>query len=476
MSKATVSCPKCRAQMNIPRMSQLRFHCESCGLLIEAQHGEIVTDRMGKRIASASVVTNPQPKNTGYTPPPLHESPPLAGPNWGRIIGVAAAVILFVGGFFYWFSQMEKNAYEACSEKPSISSINNFLRQYPDGDYRNQAVYLKDSILYQNALTDFDNTTKNFPVCECGKLARLNEQKSSYKPEQVTLTYEKCLLQRASTANTFKDLEVYKNTFSGGQYLDSVAVLENNLWSNLNAQYANRTKTQDVSTKAKRFVKELLAYGQKTQKTNINIRFESVLDLQDWKDYPQESRDLADMLTGYSNKEGGTNYPLPSESPPPSIRNGFSASDNTRMQSKIVDALQLRLDSVFMPNPFIINLSSDSGSFNDAPNITVDYKIETLAGDYTALKFPNLYVHTEETTYGNKGTGNYAFKGYILATGVKWDMQFKIPDNEIDYNLKTDSRPNSSFSGLRNMSRVYQLMMQSTFENYALTLANGIGL
>jgi len=110
----------------------------------------------------------------------------------------------------------------------------------------------------------------------------------------------------------------------------------------------------------------------------------------------------------------------------------------------------------------------------DKPTMYLDYNVSTLSEKFEGGTYPSIYVHTEGDG-SNNSRGGY-FKGYILATGIEWDFTFSIPNHNNEIKIKTESRPNSSFSGLRNQGDAYYVMMQSAFENYAAKIADDFGL
>ncbi|MEL7220062.1 MAG: hypothetical protein AAGJ93_02015 [Bacteroidota bacterium] len=235
--------------------------------------------------------------------------------------------------------------------------------------------------------------------------------------------------------------------------------------------------------------------------------------LKDWEDYPEESHQFLDMMSAFNETEAFAQYPKPSDAPPPSIRNYFK-SNNDDLQQIIVNALQSRLDSVFLPNPFQLERMGVSGQTGKAPIIQIDYKIETLADEAGELSIPTLYVQQRSVGFENasneseqelrsliarsqkgedvtaelqalqqkimveemENNPNGLFQGYLLATSINWEMQFKIPEIASVYAFQTVSQPNNSFSNIQSNNDAYRRMMESTFVNYAMQLAEGFGI
>jgi len=469
-----LSCPTCKMQMRIPADKHIKFKCNGCNTLIEANRGRIVSFLDVNGVGN----NNPPPNFDHFNRPRPNPTTANSGSGMSMVTKrvLAGIGVLFLLLFIYMGMQKEKWAFERAAEKPKISKLDRFLKKYREGEYHDKALFLRDSLVFHEAYSDFERTNSQ-QLCNCDKLGKLTQRNIVYRKGEVNGFYEDCLLKRATQANTFVDLQTYKDKFPEGKYLDKIAEMDKALWSKLSNQYENRIKEKSISPEASGFIKELLTYGQQTRQNKIQIAFTSKTALQDWKDYSQEVRDLTDTLSLLGNAMSQTNYPLPSKSPPPSIKSSISQKNSTYWQQRVVSALQVRLDTVLSPNPFKVIMNSDNKKQATIPNITVDYEVTTLTDEMGDMKFPSLYVHTETRGYGGGLSGkNGRFIGYLLATGIQWNMRFDLPDSKTTFSMDTYSRPNSQFSGTRGNTDAYSKMLQSAFENYAVSLAEGVGL
>jgi hypothetical protein len=426
--------------------------------------------------------------------------------------GVAVAAVLIVGLFAYQISQIEHRYYADIQKTKDASKIKRYLRGYPEGVYRAAVTRLQDSLDFEKVYQEQQGSC-DFSSCDCSGLGQLVQKNLSYEPQLISAAYEDCLLRNANYRNNFPALTAYREAFPQGRYLDTVNAISDQLWAQLRHQYLQRISTQQVSAKARQFFQQLLDFGQSTGQLAIRVNFGYELALKDWEDYHADTYSYLDMLTEMKNAEQNANFPKPSSVPPPSIRNYFRSSNND-LQQMIVNALQSRLDSVFTPNPFQLKRIDAEASTGKAPTIQIDYKIETLAETLGNLRIPTLYVQQRSVGFENasnetelelrrliarskKGEDVTAelqalqkkiieeeiassphglFQGYLLATSIDWDMQFSIPDSETKFAFQTISKPNSSFSNIQSNQDAYRRMMESTFVNYAVQLAEGFGI
>lgn len=511
-----IACPNCQKKMRVPANKRIYFNCVSCGTLIHLNNGVITATR-------EQIELNPKASNTGrqrassrsgfqQTNTRTRSSSWSAVPKPAKWI-IAAAAVVMIGLFAYKISQVEHRYYEDIVATKDENKIARYLRGYPNGIYKAEVTLLKDSLEFIQVLQEQQQSC-NLYSCNCSGLEELTQKNLSYNPQLISAAYEDCLMRNADYQNSFKALNNYRMAFPQGRYLDTINAIGHQLWTQLHQQYTQRINTQRVAPKAKRFFRQLLDFGQASGQPAIRVNFGYELALKDWDDYPTESHQLLDMMAAFNETEAFSKYPKPSDAPPPSIRNYFKSS-NDDLQQIIVNALQSRLDSVFVPNPFQLERMGENGNnTGQAPTILIDYKIETLADDMAELSVPTLYVQQRSVGFENasneseqelrrliarskkgedvtaalqalqqkimaeemENNPNGLFQGYLLATSIDWDMQFKIPDIATDFAFKTVSQPNSSFSNIQSNEDAYQRMMESTFVNYAVQLAEGFGI
>lgn len=513
--KAIIDCPTCRKQLRIPSDKRIRFNCTSCGTLIHADLGKITSSR--KRI-----ILDDKGRQAGAGRQRNYQGRPDSGtskkrkasklPQWVKW-AVAGVFALLIGASAYKYSQREYYHFASIQETQSLEDMRYYLLFYPQGEYRKDVLHLRDSIQFTRAYNESQANCSPDAGCVCSPMGELLAEGVSYKTEWASSKYEECLLQNASLRNSFREVEIYREAFPTGKYLDSISVLEDRLWLSLRQQYDERSRKLGTPAKARDFVNQLLSLGQTSTKHEIRVNFAYEMSLRDWEDYPEAAHDILDTFNIVNNLLGeGPSYPNPSTQPPPSIRD-YLRSSNSGLQNIIVNALQSRLDSVFSPNPFrLVEMKAGSGD-TTGPSILIDYKIETLSTDYGQVEAPELYVH--QRSVGLEEASNEAelelqrlilrskkgedvtaelqalqkrieaeeraksphglFLGYLLATSIDWQMEFQLPNSDETYEFASTSQPNSSFSNIQNNRDAYRRMMESTFVNYAVQLAEGFG-
>lgn len=513
-----ISCPTCQKKLRAPANKRIYFNCVNCGTLIHLANGAIVSSRerielkeeergnQGRRSTHQGTYRQASRANTGSQPSFWASIPSQA--KWS----VAAAAILFFSVLAYQLSQVEHRYFADIMETEDAGKIKRYLNGYSDGLYRAQVTRLRDSLTFVKAYFDQQKSC-NLESCDCSQLAALTKQNLSYDSLIISAAYEDCLLRNVGYHNSFIALNTYREAFPQGRYMDSVNMISNQLWQGLRQQYTHRISSQQVTAKARQFFQQLLNFGQASGHSAIRVNFGYELALKDWEDYPQETYQFLDMMTEMSNTEQQAKYPKPSAAPPPSIRNYFRTSNND-LQQIIVNALQNRLDSVFVPNPFQLQHIDAADNAGKAPTILIDYKIETLADQMGDFSIPTLYI--QQRSIGLENASNESemelrrliarskqgedvtaalqalqkkieaeeleknpygqFQGYLLATSIDWQMEFNIPDSTTSFAFQTISRPNSSFSNIQSNQDAYRRMMESTFVNYAVQLAEGFGI
>ncbi len=473
MSTSIISCPNCATKMRVPADRHIRFNCTGCPQIIEVNNGRVITPR-----ATANNTRTTQQRK--YDPEAQRKKDDQAMLVKRIMAGLA---VLLVGFITYNLMTKETRAYEELAANPTTTMANRYLRDYPNGEYRAFATRVTDSIAYTHAVERRVSSKASTGFSSCLQLQKAKTQLKENFIEENSAALENCLWDNVSEYKDFASLEAYKENFPTGKYSGEVAAAEAEVWSNLRDSYAARVKDKEVSKAARLYMNALLDYAEKTGERTVNIAFNSETNLKDWSDYTEEERSVVDMMIEFSNASGENKYPLPSKSKPPSIKQGFQASDAYGRQG-IVKAFQVRLDSVFLPGTFeVVNLINvgDAENMKERPLISVDYKIETLAEKYESGEFPTLYVHTE--TNGQYSNQEGRFIGYLLATGIDWNVNFTLPQRNERFKMNTYSRPNNSFSnigggfGSRNVKNdAYRKMLTSAFQNYATMVASEIGL
>jgi len=445
--------------MRIPNNKHIKFRCSSCKTELEAKNGNIIN----------ASTQNEKSEEVNYGM--------VFYPNKMRLMVTIVSVIaiFLISYVFYDSYNRERWSYEHIEEKPYTSLINKHLLRFENGEYTDILTLMRDSIYYNETMDDYNSSM--FKVgYDCGEFKRTYEKMESYKIQELKNEYERCMFNKVVNAKEFEPIVNYKSEFPDSKYLDSIETIENGIWAALETKYKERSREKNISKNKSQFLLKLLNNARDQDDYTISVIMESDWDLKDWFDYTEAERGLVDTLVHYGNMMKGLDYPLPSESVPPVIKAKFSHI-NESSQNQIIKALQSRLDSIFMPNPFVLKL--EKGKVDASKQtILIDYKIETLSEKYENGSYPSIYVHTEEVSSNANGSPNRHrfFKGYLLATSIEWNFKFSIPSSSKTIEIKSNSRPNSSFSGVNSQDGAYRVMMESSFYNYAEKIADDFGL
>ena len=475
--------------MRVPADRHIRLNCVNCREAIEVKNGLIFTPVTVMDTGWESSHTRNKAKSNYST-----SSSNVSGNSHNKwvLLFVLAVVSLLIGTGVYVTVNEDRLGFEKVAENPTVSKLKIYLATKPEEKYEKAALRMKDSLIYHKAIKDLRFNKDLNGVPNCAKFQRAVKELSLHFIKESQVECEECLWEAVQRNKDFASVNMYQREFPAGKYKDSLDVVNSLIWERLYQKYSVSVQEKKIAKSSQKFVKTLLNYAKQTGQSDINIVFRSKVTLKDWKDYSKEEQQLVDMMTSFSNSSEKTSYPLPSDSEPPSIKHNFTKI-STSAQNEVVKAFQIRLDSIFLPGTFTVTSVYSEESLKERPLIDVNYKVETLSEKYEAGEFPILYVHTEGASspkirtdengkqvvdYDNRGR----FMGYLLATGINWDVSFSIPDNKEKINFKSYSRPNNHFSNVGGSSsyliksNVYHRMLSSAFKNYASELADEIGL
>lgn len=463
--KTIISCPTCSKKMRIPINKNIQFQCVQCGTLIVADNGIITSSlqRVELKTSKVDIVINK-----------LKRQPRI-------VYTVVFTLILILFGVSWCInSQKEVREFENLKKNPTIESIDDFVAKYPRGEFQIEAISLKDSVRYEEIVKDYEENKEKGGLgnLDCSRIATALRNGISFRPEKLNNIYEECFYYNLKLSPSFAMIDKYYENFEEGNFVDSVLILEKKIWADSKDQYLLHNNSNEIPFKTRKLMTELFDYGAKSRNRQISVIFNPTLLLKDWEDYSQEARTVVDTIFTLRNRANRTDYPMPTDLPPPSIKNAIQSSKK-HLERTIISALQIRLDSLFVTNPFLVKNEEQSGDYHTYPHIMIDYNIEILTDNVYSVEFPVLYLYVQENRSNQELysaiNSEEKFLGFLLATSVEWDMEFKLPQSETRYEFKTTSRPEKHLSGARGKNDAYQIMLSSTFEDYALQIAEKFG-
>lgn len=516
------NCPNCGESIHITTGDNEYFKCKHCKRRLIAYRG-IVVPASDYSVGSYTPTT--KPKRAWKLPNSYRTQAAEATPvKWNKILHWGLALLLLfgiIGGGIYAWEQQENWAFTALKKNPRLHKMNMFLWEYPETKYRDRVLVMMDSLWYMQAKAQFEKNLER-KVCNCEELGRLLATKPKYEVEQIKATYEDCLWKKAELHPSFAAIEDYTKQFPKGRYKAALAPvkqqLKEELMEKLQQNYALRISRKDIRENARQYIEGLIKQIGKEDTHKIYIAFEATHTLKDWGDYPKRVHTMLDEAFEQTYKEEEKDFPLPSKSPPPSIKSAldkYSAS----LEVLFMRSLQICLDSLLAPNPYSI-FRGNTMEDVQAATIHVQYDVETLTYPSAAEEIPLLYTMTRRSYFlnGDKGNSQDAeeisqrrngiaasealfarnpalrglldkqeqaivrtgttFEGYSLATAVHWSVDFKAPyaEGENNYSLSAKSRPQAYFENPRTQDDTYHRMLTSAFQSFGQEVALQLGL
>ncbi len=460
MKKHKVPCPKCNFQLQVDAQPYIRFQCPVCSTILELENGKLKGDKTSSKENAVlpKSATVPEATSSMFTGNLAKVSMLICG---------IFLIILVTMIYMNWLN-LEDESYTRIMANPKVTKIEEHLKNYSNGKYGDELRFIKDSLYYNMAMNEYDAGVA-WVTSRCERLDEASQKVVHYRKDEMETICEDCYFKVASNTSDFNTISIYESRYPEGRYMDSIDLVKNRLWDRIEEQYLARSKRNNIPNDRVDFVKSLLEHSRRTGSRTIEVSVLSRWNLKDWENYSQEAKDYVDAMIQVSNVLENVSHPLPSANPPPGISRAIG-SNIQFAENGIVNILQRRLDSLFVPNPFKA-VRKDQPLSQDTAGIVVECEILNLEESTDDISYPVLYIRTNS----DDDDDSPIFQRYVLGISMDWDFQFKVPDSSEGITFSSTSKPDDSFSNLSRGSMVYNMMVRSAYENYMEEISDDLG-
>lgn len=454
----------------MPSDKVIQTQCPACGRQFQVAYGKIQDDPMAT--ATGGKVTGLLYRYNSWA---YSKGNPFYLKPW--------FVAVMLGVLFYGVRYLNDNVYEeykrynAFADAPSLESANDYLAKFSTADRADEVRFQRDSLELEAAAITIEDSC-DLGECNCVVLSSVRS--GTLSPDlrgRLAALQEDCAFRTAAEAPTMANVNSYLAKYSNSPaYTDTIEAIRRNVLDMLVPNYEASLKNDGQFTTEQRFFRGALAYVAQTGNNAIYVDYTQRKALKDWKDYSQEIRDQTDQIMELSNTLEGTTHPIPSKSPPESI-NKFFQSNTQTLESTLISSIQLKVDSLFGPRTLLVRKVQD-GKKTDGIVLNVEYLVSTLEDDFGEMgTIPSLYVWTQTETrgYGNTPVST-RFKGYMLATGIEWDLSMKVPGVTQRYTYRQNSRPQAEIRDVNTQTAALQRMMSTAFNDFSASFLKEFGV
>jgi hypothetical protein len=502
----SINCPNCKQEISIPDDRITRVICFRCFTSVPIKDQEVDnTDNSREQDYIQRDYSNTNSYNTTPHNPPT----PF---NWGCAKWVGGA-LLAITAFIYWddysdFKEVQKN--------PTISTCRDYMSEHGSGGYREEVYVLHDKLEYEDLVA---GASKNLAVdslsCDCTPLhsyiTKYNTPDGSPQfKKELLQTYQKCMLRNIQTEGNLKDWENIKDHPLVHDNADTLVRLENQVWKIIHQRYDKMSL--GASAKNKAIFHEIIDFVRYKNK-EIDIYFESSVNVKDWEDFDARAQKLVSALTSNNDDD----LPSIEESKPISasgvfrvglynLENSFKeqlsekfakvfgkdfirftaysegsdiiaesnkdkqggvyGADKIRLFAKYKAENQLLIQSPAVPNIFIYSQTDE----NPIAAYYMKMKRAQMSPEQQALFDEEVKEQREKKRKENK------FLGYLLGINLKWDIHLIAPGSKIDVRQKTTLSPADESTSHGDADDAYRTMVNSCFERSSNLFLNEFGL
>lgn len=156
---------------------------------------------------------------------------------------------------------IEQNAFNKAKQESTLTSMNNFIKEYPKGEFNQLATDLRDSLAYPELPINYNNAKnyiENYPSSKYTK---------KLKNEMPTLLYQKAL-----SDNSIESMELFIRSYPYDSRIVEVS-------RNLEAAYSKKLQ---FDFNMPLFLKFKKMFPQSTFMTNFNNKYNLVFNSSDW--------------------------------------------------------------------------------------------------------------------------------------------------------------------------------------------------
>lgn len=474
MQNATIlPCPSCSRRLRMPADKVISTQCPACGRQFKVAYGKVQDDPLATGAGGKVNGLMERYKSWAYS-----KGNPFYLKPWALIVMLG---VLFYGGrYFIDNVYKEYQAHNAFTANPGVETGNDYLAAFPSSDNAKAVRQQRDSFQLEAAAITIDDSC-DLGLCNCDVLnaVRSGTLSGGLRARYATLR-EDCAFRTAAEDPTMGNVNGFLAKYSNSlAYADSIESIRRYVLNGLVANYdANLELKGAAPSSNQTFFRNALGFVSETGNNQIVVDFTQRKNLKDWDDYSQEVRDATDNIMELSNTLEGTSHPTPGNRPPGSI-NKFFQSNTGELESFLVKSIQTKIDSIFGEKTLLVRKVQD-GRKTEGIVLNVEYLVSTLEDDFGEMgTIPSLYVwtQTESGGYGSSAsTIKSRFKGYMLATGIEWDLSMDYPGAKGRYTYQQSSRPNAEIRDINTESAALTRMMATAFDDFSKSFLAEFGV
>lgn len=466
MSNVIIPCPTCTSKLRMPGDRTLMTTCPSCNTKFKVSHGRIV-----------EVHTSTPGATDRYFAWLAEKGNPFYLRPWFLVF--VPFLLIIVGLWYKTTIYEEKVRYAAFQEEPSVNSANYYLKGFGESDRAAGVLRGRDSLQLEDAAASIDSSCDE-GACSCYVLKEIqtNTLAADLRGRYAELQ-EACAFRTVAVKPSMSAVNGFLAKYSNSErYADSIQSIRQNVLDGLVGEFNAKNATQGDLSRDQVFFRGALDYVARSGDNVILVDFTQRTALKDWKDYPQEVKDLTDQMIEFTNAMEKTSYPMPSVRPPGSI-NSFFRSNTQGLENGLISSVQTKMDSIFGERSLIVRRKPE-GESADGIVLNVEYLVSTLEDDMgESGTMPSLYIwsQTESRGYGsNASPVTTRFKGYMLATSIDWDLRMDYPGADGRYGYTKATRPQGEIRNINTETAALQRMMSTAFDEFSRSFLEEFGV
>lgn len=165
---------------------------------------------------------------------------------------------------------------------------------------------------------------------------------------------------------------------------------------------------QSTAVQSSILLQEVVAVLNKRQVKRITISAIPEHRIMDYEDFPEEQKVILDEVCREVNQLDSTNYPLPSESPPPSMYRFLEREGSGLFEELAAAALADKLNAIAQDSFLQVDILSDGDP--DEADLHIAYAVDN---DYE-MGIPGILLYCELHEEHEGNPPDEAFLGYVL--------------------------------------------------------------
>jgi|GEM_PF-3112404 len=461
-------CPNCGEQLSIPANMHIRAKCPRCQSMLEVNNGHVVN------------FTRPQSNPFGGSGT---IDPNIAARRKKRrkvmLISLGVFVLLICA---YVFVGRDYFAYrEAVTDDSEygIYDCDAYIWGFPNGFWIDEVKAHRDDLSYKKAQKYAESETCSPCKCESYNENYLNEYgKDGIHKTEAVKALEECDYKDASSTRDLRKVTLFLERHPNSSHLAEMQALRKQLWEGVIERF-DANVAASGSSQGATFFRNVLVHLKDHNQSTIFVRFAKTLDLRDWKDFPSDSREILDALVDRYNelpsyeRDISGNIPRPTDSPPPSLKDYFTAGNIETMEREVADAVSNSFVRLFKDTIiYVKRLEPDSQLHSNTIVINMDYSIKNKMNEIGGMMVPSLYQKTSQEQYGITKT----FDGHILGIGIDFKFRMSMPNGGASFSFSESAEPASEIDDIDTISDAYEKMTYSAFGDFLGKINRNLGI